>query len=827
MLTDIEQVRRLSPEELVRRPMVRVQGVVTEIFGGYIQEGGAGVEVWYGAQPATNIPGFGTCVEIAGRGDWANGHGPIIRAEKVSRLGKGKLPNPERCSYSQLASGRMVDQWVEIEAVVRSTDGSHLLLSCEGGRLMATIRSGAAPVISGLVDATVRIRGVSVAASDSRGRLQGIQLLVPSLEFVEVEQPPTEPFELPTRRIGSLLQVRGPKEFIHRVKIEGVLTLQDGRNYYLQDGTGAAVAVAKEDVMLDTPSGGRSWLFSQQPASNGLAASLMKLEPGDHVEIVGFPEMRGYSPMLTEVLARRIGRTNLVTPVRATIQDILAGSVDSTLVTLEGVLLRQEVLGAHSVLELQSGQRVFQTLLRPGVKPLAAIVPGSRVQVTGVCQIDPLPYAELGKSIASFKLLARSPADVLVIESPSWWTMKRIGLAAALLLIGLGVAAGWIGILRRQVEERTSRLRQEIDNHEKTEALLAAETRRVHAEIEERKRIEAEVEKGHKQLLVTSRLAGMAEVATGVLHNVGNVLNSVNVLASLMYEQVQRSKAASVARLAGLFDEHRDDLGRFINEDPKGRQLPGYLRRLGGHLAEEQTRLIEKLRSLTECVQHIKEIVAMQQNYAKVSGVLETVSPVEIVEDALRMHSGSLARHQVEVIREFDDVPAATVDRHKVLQILFNLLENAKYACDAGSATEKRVTVRVRHEQERRVLIEVADNGIGIASENLGRIFAQEFSTRRGGHGFGLHSSKLAAQEMGGELTARSEGQNQGATFILAIPLGSSDLREERPTMWKPSTAPPGGPSGSTAGEMPAATEQKRRPPGAAPGGRNSPRMTY
>lgn len=771
LLTRIEQIRRLSPEDLARQPKVKVRGVVTELFGHFIQEGTAGVEVWYLDQAGLTAPAFRSCVQIEGRGDWSAGHGPIIRAERVVWLGPGKLPKPERSTWSQLASGRMVDQWVEIEAVVRSTDGSHLLLNSEGGELMATIRAAPAPAVRQLVDATVRIRGVCVAATDSRGRMQGVQLVVPSLESVEVSQVPADPFSLPVRPIGRLLQVRGPGEFIHRVKVEGVLTLREDRKHFVQDATGAAMAIPQQEVILSTPTGGWNWMFRQGAGLGPAPQDELQLKPGDHLQIVGFPEMRGYSPVLTEVLVRKVSGTNLVAPVKATVEDIADGGLDATLVSLEAVVLGQQTLGRHFVVELQSDQRAFQAFLPVHGNPAVDVVPGSRVRVTGVCQVEPITYPELGRRVASFKLLVGSSSDLVVLERPSWWTLKRALAVTAVLLVVLAMAGAWIGILHRQVEERTKQLRQEIADHEKTEARLAAETRRVQAEIQERARMQAEVEKGHKQLLKASRLAGMAEVATGVLHNVGNVLNSANVLGSSIVEHLQRSKVPSVGRLAALLGEYRDDLGRFVTEDGRGQNLPGYLERLGGHLNKEQEQLLDKTKSLTESLQHIKAIVAMQQNYAQASGVLETVSLAEVLDDALRMHHEALLRHQVQVVREFHEVPPVTIDRHKLLQILFNLLENAKYACEDSGRPDRRLTVRLHHNTPERIEVAVSDNGIGIPAENLTRIFVQEFSTRQGGHGFGLHSSRLTAQNLGASLKAQSEGPGRGATFILDIPL--------------------------------------------------------
>jgi len=161
----------------------------------------------------------------------------------------------------------------------------------------------------------------------------------------------------------------------------------------------------------------------------------------------------------------------------------------------------------------------------------------------------------------------------------------------------------------------------------------------------------------------------------------------------------------------------------------------------------------------------------MQQNFAKVSAMLETLPPEEVAEDALRMHGESLKRHDIQLVRDFEKIPPVTMDRHQVLQILFNLLENAKYACLQDGAPGKRIVMSLKRTATGFVRLTVSDNGMGIPPENLTRIFRQGFSTRKDGHGFGLHSSILAAQDMGGTLSAQSEGQGKGASFMLEIPL--------------------------------------------------------
>jgi two-component system, NtrC family, sensor kinase len=296
------------------------------------------------------------------------------------------------------------------------------------------------------------------------------------------------------------------------------------------------------------------------------------------------------------------------------------------------------------------------------------------------------------------------------------------------------------------------------------------ELQRANSTLEERVRERTcELKEAQSELLSKARQAGMAEIATNVLHNVGNVLNSVNVSASLVAERVSKSKCSAVARVAALLNDHMDDLTAFLL-GPQGRQLPIYLQELAGELTLERDAAVLELSVLRGNVDHIKSIVAMQQNYASRIGVVDTVDIQGLVEDSLRMNEGAFSRHAVEVIRDFGPVPAIQVDKHKVLQILVNLIRNAKYACEETGLGEKRVTVRLRAEEDA-VLISVIDTGVGIPKENLSRIFNHGFTTRPDGHGFGLHGSALAARDLGGSLHAESAGVGEGATFNLTLPL--------------------------------------------------------
>jgi PAS domain S-box-containing protein len=286
------------------------------------------------------------------------------------------------------------------------------------------------------------------------------------------------------------------------------------------------------------------------------------------------------------------------------------------------------------------------------------------------------------------------------------------------------------------------------------------------------KEANAKLEQVHKQLLETSRQAGMAEVATSVLHNVGNVLNSVNVASACVADSLRQSRSGNLSKVVALLREHEADLGNFITSDPKGKQLPRYLAQLAEHLAGEQTAALEKLDRLQKNVEHIREIIAMQQNYAKVSGVLESLPVADLVEDAVRMNTASMERHNIQVLREYAETPLVLVDKHKVLQILVNLIRNAKHACNDSGKTDKQIILRLVNGNER-IKISVIDNGVGIPAENLTRIFNYGFTTRKDGHGFGLHNAALAAKEMGGSLAAFSEGPGRGAAFTLELPINN------------------------------------------------------
>lgn len=309
---------------------------------------------------------------------------------------------------------------------------------------------------------------------------------------------------------------------------------------------------------------------------------------------------------------------------------------------------------------------------------------------------------------------------------------------------------------------------REMHDIARQRAQLEGTNRRIEAEVIART---AELKSAQEENLRMARRAGMADIATNVLHNVGNVLNSANVSASIISDKLHKSGSVDLLRATSLLEQHLDDPGAYLTSDPRGRHLPRFFIELGRQMAADEANLLNEVTALSKSIGHIKEIVAVQQNYAGGAGFVEEVDLAELLDDAVQIDAASLARHKIEVVRDYAELPRARVDKQKFLQIIVNLLSNAKQAVIEGPTEERRITIRLFRSSDNRIHVEVGDNGIGIEARNLTRIFSQGFTTRKEGHGFGLHSAANLARELGGGLTARSAGLSRGATFYLEFAL--------------------------------------------------------
>jgi two-component system NtrC family sensor kinase len=288
---------------------------------------------------------------------------------------------------------------------------------------------------------------------------------------------------------------------------------------------------------------------------------------------------------------------------------------------------------------------------------------------------------------------------------------------------------------------------------------------------EMRKRF-SELRDAQGQLVLASRKAGMADVATDVLHNVGNVLNSVNVSANTVAQVVKGSARNGLSKSLALLATQPAP-GKFLDEDPRGKKVIPYLTAVDKALGEERDVLLRETDSLAKHIEHIKSIVGQQLSVARgeMRGamVVDQVNICELFDDAVGvlMSSGDSAQ-ELTFVYDSEPIVLAT-DRHKVFQIVTNLLANARDAVTARPGASGVITLRARRMPDQRVAIEVDDDGIGIAEDTLARIFSHGFTTKEDGHGFGLHSSANAATELGGSLNARSKGLGCGATFTLVV----------------------------------------------------------
>lgn len=714
-LTQVSSINRLGRAEADQRIPVKLRGVVTfadpEWGNGFLQDQSGAIYFKLGQTEVR----AGQWVELTGHTS-SGGFAPQVVDSAVRILAATNFPPPAQVGLEEVAGGHWDAHWIELEGVIRQADAqwghAYLVLMTGKGSFKAVIpgiTSNSLP--DHLIDALVRIRGACTSETNERGQLTGVTLNVPGLDHLQVIEAGTaDPFAVPTTPIASVGTFNPERRAGRRVKVSGVVTL---------------VLPAEGFVLQD--------------ASGGIRVHTQRtddVQRGDQVDVLGFPTFGEYLPCLEQVHFHTMGRGQMPLPKKVTAERILLhGTNDQQVVSLESRLVQDVLPSRNPQLILQAGAIIFTArfavpLSGQSIPPLLS---GSLIRLTGVCSIQ----AGGSRQPKAFHLLLPHPEAIQVLQAPPWWDSRRILMLAGGMAAAIIVSLAWVALLRRQVKAQTDLIRRNQD-----------------------------------ELLRASRLAGMAEVATGVLHNVGNVLNSVNVSTTLLGDCLRQSRITSLCKATALLQAHMANLPAFLTEDPKGKMLPSFLINLGKHLADEQTRLLQEVDCLSNNIEHLKRVVTMQQSYARVGGMTESLPVTSLVEDVLQMNAPALHRQGITIIRQFDPVPPVTVDKHKVMQILMNLLHNALAAlAEAQSSGPKILVLGIARNGSNRVKITVTDNGIGILPENLTRIFSFGFTTKKEGHGFGLHLGALTAREMGGTLSASSQGPGSGATFILELPM--------------------------------------------------------
>jgi PAS domain S-box-containing protein len=294
-----------------------------------------------------------------------------------------------------------------------------------------------------------------------------------------------------------------------------------------------------------------------------------------------------------------------------------------------------------------------------------------------------------------------------------------------------------------------------------------------------RKEMEEDLQRAQEGLVDAAHSAGMAEIATGVLHDVGNILNSVNVSADLLIAQLKESPAKPLGQVCALLDEKADDIENFLTNDPKGQKVPLLLSKVHARLAASEEEMTREADNLMSKIKMIKDVISTQQSYAKAGLHMEETALPEILDDALAIQKSAMDKLNVSVEKKYEPVATVLVQKTKMVHVLTNLIKNSVDAMAGNQDRPRELVLRIGH-IDSDVFIKIRDTGCGIEPENLKKIFTHGFTTKADGHGFGLHTCANFISEMGGSITANSKGRGTGSSFIISLPANSNQAPQEQ-----------------------------------------------
>lgn len=458
LFTNTHQIRQLSPEEASRGHPVRVRATVTgrgAFRSGYFVQDETG-PIYVATTRSSEVLKPGQVLDI--EGVTVSGRYAIqIKDAKRTVVGHGELPLPRRLTYEQLESGMEDCQYAEIEGVIRRTDVSvprtpfrALVLAMGHGLVEVSVRSAETGNQGHLVDARVRLRGVISGRFNDKGRWAGARLFVSSLADMHIERPaPEQPFDMPLRRIHTLLQWDLSHTRGHRVKVRGVVThFHPGETLYVRELQSGLLVQTRETQAVT---------------------------PGDIVEVLGFPALGSYSSVLEDAVFRRVGRAPEPVPIEATPEQLLSGALDAGLVAVQGTLLESVRRRGERTLVVQADNVVFNAQVEQAAEDEQAeqFSPGSVLKLTGICAIQETTIDGVHLRPKSFSLLVRSPADIRILRSPSWWTPGRLLKTLALVSAAAVAGYGWVWLLRRRVRHQTQLIEHKIQR----EAVMEERTR--------------------------------------------------------------------------------------------------------------------------------------------------------------------------------------------------------------------------------------------------------------------------------------------------------------------------------------------------------------
>jgi PAS domain S-box-containing protein len=818
LLTHVAQIRQLPPDQAARGYPVRIRAVVTyysphgaNFLGRNTYMGTATPDVF--VQDATagtwvNVPKdapplrAGQLVELEGVTEVPD-FAPQIGRPRYRVIGQAPLPNPARPSLERMLSTAEDSQWVETEGIVRQVHLQDGLLTLDvavaGGRLKALIPGIHGPAPSHFVDAEVRIRGACGAIFNNKLQMVGILLYVPDLTQIQVVEPPVDPFTRDVQPIETVARFAPQRSLGHRIRLQGVVTLQDGKTIYLSDGrTGLRVE-------------------SSEPAA---------FQPGDRLDVAGFPHATDYALTVEDAVCRRIGIQSPLTPIPVTVDKLLSGDYDSLPVSIQGRLLGRSVVGDSLTLVLKRAGTVFGALIRRphGAASLLDTPPDSMLRVSGICVSE----KNENEHDQAFRLLVQSAADVAVVRKAPWWTIPKALVMLSVLALAILAGLAWVVVLKRQaiLQQRYHNLVEHandiiftLDLHQTVTSLNRAGERIL----------------GYSRKEACGR--PLARLLPAVWHEkIGEAVHRVGIgdsYPNLEWElgakdgqrtpvEVSLQAIRQGGRLVGLLGIARDISERKRAEDEMlhakeaaeaanraksefvanmSHELRTPLNAVIGYsemlqeIAEERGErdMLVDLGRIQTAGKHllglINDVLDLSKIEAgKVQLVTERFAAAPVIHDVAGTVRPLVEKNanRLELVCA-EDVGYLLADQTRTRQVLFNLLSNACKFTECGLI--RLEAERVIGETAAWIEVRVADTGIGMSREQIDRLYrpfmqADASTTRKyGGTGLGLLISRRLCHMMGGSLSVESQ-LGRGSTFTVRLPAEAESVSDPGVGRW-------------------------------------------